>query len=273
MTWLAIAKKDLRDAIRSKVLWLVSVLLVLLITVAAYPFGVTTPETVSTADFLNYLNGPIGLLVPLIALLLGYNAVAGESESGSMKLLLSLPHTRRDVIIGKLIGRSMVLSISISLGFAVATAVVLAFYPQVAPIGYVLYGLLTVVLGITYLSIGIGISAVTNTTAKAGAAIAGVYLLLNILWGWISFGIYSYRYGSDPEFVEQLPNWYPLFDQLSPSAAANVVMDALRDPTIGLTAQPTDPFYLSVWVALVILIGWALVPIALGSYRFQRRDL
>lgn len=273
MTWLAVAKKDLQDATRSKMLWLVSVLLVLLMIVGTYPLGVTTPETVSTADFLNYLNGPIGLLVPLIALLLGYNAVAGESESGSMKLLLSLPHTRRDVILGKLIGRSMVLSISISLGFAVATAVLLAFYPQVALIDYVLYGLLIVVLGITYLSIGIGISAVTNTTAKAGAAMVGVYLLLDILWGWISFGIYSYRYGRDPEFVEQLPTWYPLFDQLSPSGAFTRVMNPLRDEVLNHPVQPNDPFYLSPWFALIILIGWTFLPITLGSYRFQRRDL
>lgn len=270
MTWLAIAKKDLQDAIRSKVLWLVSFLFFVLILGGTYPLGVTDPETVSTAGFITRLNGSMKIFVPLIGLLLGYNALTGETESGSMKLLLSLPHTRRDVVFGKLVGRSTVLSISISLGFVVATVIILALYPQVTPIDYILYFLLIVVLGIAYLSIGIGISAMTNTTVKAGTAMVSVYLLLELLWGWISFGAYSFFYGKDPELVEQLPNWYPLFNQLSPSGAFTRVMNPLRDIH---TVQPNEPFYLSLWVAFIILIGWVLVPIVLGSYKFQHRDL
>lgn len=272
MTWFVIAKKELQDAIRSKVLWVMSLLFFLFIILTTYPIG-HSPGTMSTSSFINRLNGPTGLLVPLIALLLGYNAVAGESESGSMKLLLSLPHTRWNVIFGKLIGRSMVLSISISLGFIVATVGILTLYPQVALIDYVLYVLLTIILGITYVGIGIGISAVTKTTAKAGAFVVGVYVLLNILWGWISFAIYTNQYGRDPEFAEQLPNWYPLIDQLSPSGAFTRVMNPLREGVLTSTMQPENPFYLSWWFAFIILISWALVPILLGNHRFQRIDL
>lgn len=51
--------------------------------------------------------------------MLGYRAIVGERESGSLKFLLGLPHTRRDVILGKLIGRVSTVTVAVLVGFAI----------------------------------------------------------------------------------------------------------------------------------------------------------
>ncbi|QGN07316.1 ABC transporter [Halorhabdus sp. CBA1104] len=109
MSTLAVAKKDFRDALRSRALWGLSALFVLLSVLIAYAFGEFTTEMgveEQTAEGLAYfLASQIGLFVSVTAIVIAYKAIAGERESGSIKILLSLPHTRRDVLAGKVLGR------------------------------------------------------------------------------------------------------------------------------------------------------------------------
>ena len=59
-------------------------------------------------------------LVPLIALLLSYDAIAGEMERGTMLLLLTYPVRRRDVVIGKFVGHTAILAFATVVGFGAA---------------------------------------------------------------------------------------------------------------------------------------------------------
>lgn len=282
MTWLAVAEKDFQDAIRSKVLWGLSLLFILFVAGVAFAYsripGLQQAGTeASTIGLINFLSAPVSILIPIIGLLLGYKALAGEVEMGSVKLLLSLPHSRSNVVLGKLVGRTLVLAVSIVVGFAVATIVLLAFYPEISPVNYVLFILLTIVFGTAYVSLGTGISALTKSSSKAGASIFCVFILFNFLWSWIGFGINLILNGSLFFMgVQQLPNWYLLFTRLSPGGAFNGVMRALLDPSnpiASITSQSGDPFYLSAWFAFLILLGWVLLPIGLGSLRFKHMDL
>lgn len=49
-------------------------------------------------------------LVPLIAVLLGYDAIVGEQEGGLLELLLSMPITRLAILLGKYLGLSAALA-------------------------------------------------------------------------------------------------------------------------------------------------------------------
>jgi ABC-2 type transport system permease protein len=53
---------------------------------------------------------------PIVGVVVGYNAVSGGRESGSLKLLLSLPHSRADVVFGKVVGRGAALSLAVFAG-------------------------------------------------------------------------------------------------------------------------------------------------------------
>lgn len=278
MSWLVVAEKDFQDALRSKVLWILSVLFILFAGGAAYIyFQVSQLQQsggLSAIGLLSFLQGPVGFLIPIIGLLLGYKALAGEVERGSAKLLLSLPHSRLNAVLGKLLGRTTVLTVSIVVGFAAATAVLLAFYPKISPVSYVLFILLTIVFGAAYVSIGLGISALTKSTSIAGAGIFGIFVLFNVLWRWIGVGI---EYLASGTFLfRRPPDWFLLFNQMSPSGAFNGTLSVLLDPTsplANITSQSGDPFYLSAWFAFIILLGWILIPTGLGMLRFQRMDL
>jgi Cu-processing system permease protein len=56
-------------------------------------------------------------LVPLIALILGYDSIVGEKERGSLELLLWMPITRFEILLGKHLGLSGALACATVLGF------------------------------------------------------------------------------------------------------------------------------------------------------------
>ncbi len=68
--------------------------------------AVTAPSLVTLATFL----------VPLVALILGHDAIVGERERNTLGLLMSLPVGRAEVLVAKFLGRASALSISVVAG-------------------------------------------------------------------------------------------------------------------------------------------------------------
>lgn len=58
-------------------------------------------------------------LIPLIAILISYDAFVGEQEHGTLILLLTYPLSRTALLTGKLFGQSAALGICLLLGFSV----------------------------------------------------------------------------------------------------------------------------------------------------------
>lgn len=281
MSWTIVAQKDFRDAGRSKMLWAVSVLFVLFAAGAAYLYAQIPAlqqgggNEIATTNLLLFLQTPVGIFVPIIGLMLGYKAIAGEIENGNVKLLLSLPHSRTNVVLGKLVGRISVLTIATVLGFTVALGIVLALYPEFSAVEYVQFTLLTLLFGGAYVSIGIGLSSLTKSTAKAGIGVFSVFVLFNWLWDFIP-NLLNWAINGSFLFAEGAPDWYLVFGRLSPNGAFNgALMPLLELSPIQqqLLGQAGDAFYLSWWFSLLLLIGWIVLPIALGSYRFQNMDI
>lgn len=281
MSWAIVAQKDFRDAGRSKMLWAVSVLFVLFAAGMAYLYAQIPAlqqgggNEIATTNLLLFLQTPVGIFVPIIGLMLGYKAIAGEIENGNVKLLLSLPHSRTNVVLGKLIGRISVLTIATVVGFTVALGVVLALYPEFSAVEYVQFTLLTLLFGGAYVSIGIGLSSLTKSTAKAGVGVFSVFVLFNWLWGYIP-NLLNWAINGSFLFAEGSPDWYLVFGRLSPNGAFNgALMPLLELSPIQqqILGQTGDAFYLSWWFSLLLLIGWIVLPIALGSYRFQSMDI
>ena len=105
MTWQAIARKDFQDAVRSKWLWGLSAIFFGLFVGSAYLIGSGVESNGNgalTAEvFVPTLgNRVVALVVPIVAIVVAFSSIVGERESGSLKLLLSLPHSRQDVVAG-----------------------------------------------------------------------------------------------------------------------------------------------------------------------------
>lgn len=265
MSWAAIARKDFSDAVRSKALWALTALFVVFMLGAAAGYKYFTIGTITTADLLDLLSAPVNFLIPITALLATIHSISGELESGTSKLLLSLPHTRRDVVIGKIVGRSAVMLIAVFIGVASAAAYVFTVYTAVDATSYLGFAVFALLLALVYTSIGVGLSALARSTSRSTIIAAGFYSLLTFVWPLILLAAVYFTY--TPPF-RATPEWYQFLTRIRPTNALTTICS-------GFTSAMNTPAALatSKWVFLVITIAWLLGVPAIGYWRFKNRDL
>ena len=130
-------------------------------------------------------------LVPLIALLLSYDAIVGESERGTMALLLTYPVARWQVILGKFTGHLAVLGCATCVGYGVVGVALYfvgggdgrawpAFITMIAS---------SVLLGGVFVAIGYFISALSRDRGAAGGVAIGVWLFFVLLYDMALLGM------------------------------------------------------------------------------------
>jgi ABC-2 type transport system permease protein len=290
VSWRVVAGKDVRDAVRSRAALVATAVLVLTFALVAYGAGALarfrsavptegagpaggapgagaagSAPTATTADLVGAVAGSpgwfLGAVVALVGLVLSNEAIAGERATGSIKILLGLPHGRGDVVAGKLVGRAAVVAAAVAVATVAAGAVVALTYDAVDLVALLGLGAATVLLGVSYVGVGVGISAVVASTSRATAAATGFFLVA--VFGWDS--------GLVPRAVLYLvtgeilpvtsPRWYDYLALASPGKAHGALLDA-ADP---LAARPL--------FALAVLVGWTVLPPALGYLRFRDADL
>lgn len=291
----AVATKDFQDAVRSWTFWGLSIFfftLLAVITGFIWQFGgeLIAAEELTTEVLISTTSQVTRVLIPVIALILGWKAIAGERETGTMKVMLALPHSRTDVVVGKLLGRSLVLSLSLVIGFALAAVVVAAFMGAFGIVDYVGLLVMSIIYGIAYLSIAVAISALTKSTTIAGVGIFSVFLLFYVIWNAIlsvvqALVFFEYLSGVEVDVngmtTERPPNWAFFIDSLDPGAAyGNALTLVTSAADLGFEGEAGEalfdgavPFYLQDWFAFVILLLWIAVPLVFAVWRFNQVDL
>lgn len=282
MSWSVVARKDFRDASRSKALWALTVLFVLFMAGMAYVFTLLQNSgggggELDTVGLLFFLISPVTLLIPITALVMSHKAIAGEVDSGSAKLLLSLPHSRRDALVGKVAGRSAVLGAAVLVGLVVAAIVTVALYDSFDAMAYLGFALLTLLLTVMYTAIGVGISAATKDSGRATTLAAGFYVVFELAWALIPIGIYYLLNGTfGPRPNATPPEWYLLLNRLPPTSAFSSAVFQFLPGNSGTIAQlfpQNPPIYLSKWAALAMMLVWLVVVPLVGYRIFKASDL
>jgi len=286
MRWLLIAKKDFEDSIRSKVFWMLIFAFVLFIAGGVYAFSII-PEaflgievTISSDYAIMALQSISIALVPLIALVAVFSAIAGERDSGSLRVLMSFPYSRLDIVFGKFIGRSIVVTVPIIIGFTVATLVIAGVYEEFIVSNFLLFMLLTILLAWSFIGIGIGSSAAAKTKSMAMGLAAGLYLLFLLFWNIISLLIYHVVEGGIPSSGEW-PEWLVLLERINPIGAYGslsnkyIGIEQFQEFTdiLTLIGKDTLPFYLTDTSFLIYILLWIFVPVILGYIYFERSDI
>lgn len=283
MSWSAVARKDFQDAARSKALWALTALFVLFMAGMAYVFtllgnsaGQAAPE-LESVGLLFFLISPVTLLIPITGLVIAHKAIAGEVESGSAKFLLSLPHTRRDAVVGKVVGRSAVLCAAVLVGLVTAALVVVGLYDSFDAMAYVGFSVLALLLAALYTAIGVGLSALTKDSGRATILAAAFFVVFEVAWGLVSTGIYyllNNSFGPGPGVTP--PEWYLLVNRIPPSSAFSSAVFGFLPGNAGTIAQlfpQNPPVYLSKWAAVATLLAWFVAVPAIGYWRFEGADL
>lgn len=274
----AVIEKDFRDSIRSFSLLSTTLLFVVFATWLAAIQWIPvmyqdSAVDASTLALLNSMRQPTVFMIPLIGLALAYDTVAGERESGTIRLLMGLPNSRAAVVFGKFVGRTGVIAVSVLVGYAVAGAVALVTYDSFDVVVFGLYTLLTILYGAVYIGLATGFSAAVESRQRALVGAGGLYALFLLGWDVILLILQLAIYGQDiPE--TGLPDWFKFIGLLNPSTAFMHAARAVIPEYAEITFYPQgSAFYLENWVGFVILGLWAAVPLVLGYVRFERADI
>ncbi|PSQ06301.1 hypothetical protein BRC92_01070 [Halobacteriales archaeon QS_4_69_31] len=199
-TWYVVAKKEFNDAVRSKGLWALSAVFTLLFVLPAgriwwnqrssdQQLGQQALDIGMQFFISRFYLDTVTLLVTIVVLFVGYAAVTKEKESGSLKLLLSLPFTRRDVIVGKVLGRSAVAAVPAAIGFGL-TAVFFALTPFTFKAGVFLWFVLfSLTLVVVIAAIAVSISGAVSRNLYSLAGSVFVYVYFNFAWNSLANGV------------------------------------------------------------------------------------
>ncbi|WP_284012663.1 ABC transporter permease [Halobaculum litoreum] len=275
----AVARKDFQDAVRSRWVVVLAALFSLLLSVAVY----LLPRDASTSALFNSLivrDLFVSLLVPLIGVVIAYNSIVGERTTGSIKLLLSLPHSRSDVVFGKVLGRATALGVPVAVSF-VLPALVALVTPLSLELGvYLGYLLFTVVLGTAFVALAVGFSAAVDSQRIAVAGPVVVYLLSGPVWSVVQLPLQFFLAG------QQFPGWLPLDSSgvfrlirlVNPIESFKILtVEFVNGYLLAAGQAGTEAagrYAVQVEVAaLAMLAAWILLPPLLGLIRFEDADL
>jgi ABC-type transport system involved in multi-copper enzyme maturation permease subunit len=215
------------------------------------------------------------ILIPIIAIMLGYSTIAGEAESGSLYVVLSYPVRRSEVLLGKFIGLGSVIVASCVIGFGAGGIIIAATVGTASGLGFLIFIGLTILIGLLYLALTIMASAFSKR--KVTALASGIIIFFwAMIYGMIIMGIYLGTGGSIDDFISgkiEYPDWLWKSIVLSPGDMYQMAsMQAFGiNQMFGITVDV--PEFMSLEFLLGVMLIWTIVPMILAYIFFKRRDI
>lgn len=264
-------RRELRDALRAR--WFVAYSAIFLVgSIALIGLGASDTMLSGYRGYARALTGLVHfsvLFVPLMALFPSTAALAEERESGTLEYLLAQPVTWGEVFVGKWTGVALAVVLSITAGYLPAGALAVM---RGVPSGFVAasYAYL-ILLALAFVSIGLALSAVSDTRARAVTLGLFAWLAL-IAMGSLGLMTAFVRWGIPAGL---LIGW----TFVDPAEAFRTALIALLEPDLGLLGPVGASLARDVgrgtvlWGCALSLLAWAAVPLLVGGGGgLRRRD-
>lgn len=271
MSWRVIASKDVREASRSRTFWLLVGLLV--VVFGGYTVGHSYLGEETFPAFVAGIAGLVGVFLPVVALVIGYKSIVHERTSGSLSLTLSLPHSRSDLVVGTLLGRSLVLLGPTLLALALAGVGGAVLYGTEGATMYPWFLAASALYGLAFVALAVGLSLSTTADRWITFGALGGYLLLVQLWDNLHSLTLLFLHRFEFAVLTDMPDWALLFRMVKPSESYYRLLRAGFDVSLADRYVGDVPIYVDWWMALLVLAAWVVVPLAVGYRRFRDADL
>jgi Cu-processing system permease protein len=206
-------------------------------------------------------------LVPLLALLMAFDAVAGEVERGTLPLILTYPVSRAEILAGKFVAHLSVLALALAVGYGVAAGAAFAFDPGAAAGLPALARLFatSLLLGAAFLGAGYAVSAVARRPGAAAGLAIGLWLVLVVLY---DLGLLAAVVADGGgAFTTQIFPWLVLANPADAFRLYNLAASEAAGAAAGIggAAQTLPPSW-----ALASLLLWAAGGFALATLAFRK---
>ena len=241
------------------------------------------------------------LLVPLVAIGLGFDLVNSEHNQRTLSRILSQPIYRDALLFGKFLAGLATIAISLTAMWMVVLGLALAAL-GVPPSGEEL-ARAALMLGVTiayagiWLALAMLFSVLFRSPATAALCALGLWLFVSILWPLLSpFLVNVFAPASAATADELLSSLatHQAFRRLSPGALFGEIVTVLLDPAVRSTQQsqlaamglalvepgsipgaplPLGQSLLIVWPQIVSLIAGTILLFVIGYVIFQRQEV
>lgn len=261
MSFSVLVRRNVLDPYRSRSLWILLGVFVLSFGLVGYLLSgnVGGGMAFSMAQVMT-------VLAPLAALSFAYDSIAGPRQSGSLRVLLSYPYSRRELVLGTLVGRVLLLALAVTAGVVAGTLSAVVFGGTVDVVAVASVLLLSILLSTTIVGVALGISASVRTSTRAAIGAFGAYLLFSAFWTLLpSVARYVLNGFSFP--TGQPPDWTFVWNQLNPINAFQTAVGVVAGSPV------SDAVYHTLWFAVLVLLGWLVLSTVVGTLRFERTDL
>ena len=273
MLWI-LALKELRDGFRNR--WVAAsiiVLAILALVLSVLGSAPTGSVRVSELDISVISLASLSVyLIPLIALMLSYDALVGEFERGTMMLLLAYPVTRWQIIMGKFLGHLSILLIAIVAGYG-GTVVVLTLLTDSGTDGWQAYATMmasTLVLGAVFIALGYLISVIVRERATAAGAAIGLWLVFVVLYDLLLFG--ALTMDEEQKISQQLFSMLMLASPTDSYRVLNLSLFEGVSEAAGIAGVAAET-----GMSGMLLVGslalWIIMPLVATLLVFQNREL
>ena len=256
----SIAKKEILDNVRNKWIIILTIIFAMLVVIVSYfgsqGFG---QDWSSLENTIGGLEGIVTLIIPIISLMLGYAAIVGEIEKGSMSSLLALPVNRYEIVVGKFLGLGSVICSTILVGFGISGIIIAINVPSSDYMPYLSFIGVSILLGLAFLSVSMFFSTLFKKRSSAMGGAIFLWFFFSIIWQIILVGVlFAAMMSGGITESTSIPGWF------FPFLLANPLM------VFSAAGFPDAP---SIYWRILSPILWIIIPLLLTFLRFEKRDI
>ena len=268
---LATAGTEVRIALRNR--WVSMAVVMMALFALVLSAAGSAPSGALGADRLSVtvasLTSLAVYLVPLIALLMSFDAVAvaGEVERGTLPLLLTYPVSRPEILLGKLFAQLAILALAVTVGYGLATVAALAVdrdavrgLPALIRLWWS-----SVLLGVTFLGVGYALSALARRPSAAAGLAIGLWLGMIVLY---DLGLLAAIVADDGgSFTTDL---LPVALLANPADAFRLYNLAASEATRAAAGVSGAAQSIPIWQSLTSILLWPALALGLAIAAFRK---